>query len=510
MNHVLAAPAPDARDPASQEHRHDPDVPLPMRPHHKAAPLALALLALLALLVATPTHAAPPETSPSAQPSDPELARRALAELALAHQAVGRYADAADLAEQYAARYPEDTQTPDLLRDAYRIRVGLGQRDRALAVLDRLEARYLRFDPEQAAQIFWRRRDLLRTDHEHREHAMAYLKRHGKSGPRDLLIVASARVGQLQWQAACEKGSLHDLCISIHRDGDKLSDEGPHDRARTLRDRTRHRPRPSPPEPTTCKQSTTPTLTVYPRDPKLAAEARRWLTQALELARRGPVQIPADDIPRARAYHDAAAMAALHLADAKLEELLALPVPSGLSFAASPDDRKQRRAREDSLRRLGEYLADTTKLAQTIERQYTEIAAPRASPDATIAALTRLGQLAEYRAAALLLAELPAEIHTPPVIAAYCEAMLTHVKPLLAAAVAAHGRCLESSIATGHFTDFSRLSEQSLQALDRRHWPELVEIFGVAQYTESRPETIGVVEAPSHPSEVASDAASRE
>jgi hypothetical protein len=33
---------------------------------------------------------------------------------------------------------------------------------------------------------------------------MAYLKRHGKSGPRDLLIVASARVGQLQWQAACE------------------------------------------------------------------------------------------------------------------------------------------------------------------------------------------------------------------------------------------------------------------------------------------------------------------
>ncbi|MBK7825314.1 hypothetical protein [Nannocystis sp.] len=477
-----------------------------MRPHHKAAVLALAVLALL---VGAPTHAAPPE-APSAQPTDPELARRALAELARGHEAVGRYADAADFAEQYAARYPDDMQTPDLLRDAYRIRVGLGQRDQALAVLDRLEARYLRRDPEQAAQIFWRRRDLLRGDHEHREHAIAYLKRHGKSGPQDLLIVASARVGQLQWQAACEKGPLHDLCISIQRPGGKTSDEGPRDRARMLRDRTRHHQRPRPPEPPTCKQATTPTLTVYPRNPKLAAEARRWLTEALELARRAPVAIPADDVPRARAYHDATAMAALHLADAKLEELLALPVPSGLRFASEPADRKQQRVREDSLRRLSKYLADTGALAQTLERQYAEIAASRTSPEATIAALTRLGQLAEYRAAALLLAELPAEIDAPPIVAAYCEAMLTQVQPLLAAAVAAHGRCLETSITTGHFTDFSRLSEQTLQTLDRRGWPELVEIFGTAQYTESRPETIGVVETPPHLSAVASDAASRE
>lgn len=478
-----------------------------MRPHHKAALLALALLAVL---VGAPIRAAPPEASPSAQPTDPELARHALAELARGHEAVGRYADAADLAEQFAARYPDDMQTPDLLHDAYRMRVGLGQRDRALAVLDRLEAHYLRRDPEQAAQIFWRRRDLLRTDHEHREHALAYLKRHGKSGPRDLLIVASARVGQLQWQAACDKGSLNDLCISIQRPGGMISDEGPRDRARVLRDRDRLHQRPRPPDPPTCKQATTPVLTVYPRNPKLAAEARRWLTQALELARRNPVPIPADDIQRARAYHDATAMAALHLADAKFEQLLALPLPSGLSFASKPEDRKQQRAREDSLRRLAKYLADTLALARTIEQQYAEIAASRTSPDATIAALTRLGQLAEYRAAALLLADLPAEVRDPPVVAAYCEAMRNHTEPLLAAAVAAHGRCLEYSITTGHFTDFSRLSEQTLQTLDRRSWPELAELFGSAQYTASRPETIGVVETPPRLSDDASDAAAHE
>ena len=65
---------------------------------------------------------------------------------------------------------------------------------------------------------------------------------------------------------------------------------------------------------------------------------------------------------------------------------------------------------------------------------------------------------------------------------------------MLAVAVAAHARSLELSTTTGQFTDFSRLSEATLQVLDRRRWPETAEIFGVAQYTATRPETIGVIE----------------
>ncbi len=188
-------------------------------------------------------------------------------------------------------------------------------------------------------------------------------------------------------------------------------------------------------------------------------------------------------------------MAALHLADAQFEELLALEVPAHLTFADRPGDPKQQRAREDSLRRLSEFLARTRALAQTLEGQYNEIAATRTSPAATIAALTRLAQLAEYLAAILLLAVLPAEIRAPPAVAAYCQAMLAHTEPLLAVAVAAHARSLELSTTTGKFTDFSRLSEATLQILDRRRWPETAEIFGVAQYTATRPEVIGVVEA---------------
>ena len=420
---------------------------------------------------------------------DSELAPRALAELALGHEAVGRYAEAADFAEQYAARYPGTALALDLLRSAYRMRVGLDQRDRALAVLGRLEALFIRVDPHQAAQIFWARGDLMRGDLERLEHAMAYLKRHGKHGPRDLLIVASAQIGALQWRAACDKGVRDDLCLTIIRRDRYSLNEG-----RPIRDPDRQRPRPNPPQPPPCKSPTSPALTLYPRGPKRAAEARRWLTQAIELARRNPVMIPADDIQRIRAYHDALAMAALHLADAQLEELLALEVPAHLTFADRPDP-KQQRAREDSYRRLSEYLARTRALAQTLERQYSEIAATRTSPGATIAALTRLAQLAEYHAAILLLADLPAEIRDPPAVAAYCQAMLAHTEPLLAVAVAAHARSLELSTTTGKFTDFSRLSEATLQILDRRRWPETAEIFGVAQYTATRPEVIGVVEA---------------
>lgn len=418
---------------------------------------------------------------------DSELAPRALAELALGHEAVGRYAEAADFAEQYAARDPGTALALDLLRSAYRMRVGLGQRDRALAVLDRLESRFLRDDPHQAAQIFWARGDLMRDDRERLEHAMAYLKRHGKHGPRDLRIVASAQIGALQWRAACDKGVHEDLCVTIkRRRRDSLMQGRPihHDR---------ERPRPRPPAPPTCEPPTSPTLTLYPRDPRRAAEARRWLSQAIELARRDPVTLPADNVQRVRAYHDALAMAALHLADAQFEELLALDVPTRLSFADRPGDPRQQRAREDSLRRLREYLASTQALTQTLERQYGEIAATRTSPRATIAALTRLAQLAEYRAAILLLADLPVEVRDPSAVAAYCQAMREYTDPLLAAAVATYARSLDLSTATGDFTDFSRLAEATLQLLDRQRWPEAAELFGQAQYTAPRPEAIGVV-----------------
>ena len=162
-------------------------------------------------------------------------------------------------------------------------------------------------------------------------------------------------------------------------------------------------------------------------------------------------------------------MAALHLADAQFEELLALEVPAHLTFADRPGDPKQQRAREDSLRRLSEFLARTRALAQTLEGQYNEIAATRTSPAATIAALTRLAQLAEYHAAIFLLADLPAEIRDPPAVAAYCQAMRAHTEPMLAVAVAAHARSLELPTTTGQFTDFSRLSEATLQILPIDH-----------------------------------------
>ncbi len=417
---------------------------------------------------------------------DDARAESSISALARGHLAVGNFAEAAEFAELYAARYPKAKDTVDRLIDAYLVRVGLDQRDRALAVLDRLQMRLLRDNPPVAASMFWRRGDLMRTDAERIEHAEAYLRRHGKSGGPDRAVVAYARIGQLRWEAACEKVQADDrLCITVQRGPSPVSGHESH--ATRVRLKVRGRARP---ESRDCTQRSTAIVTVFPRNVRGSAEARRWLSTALSMARRQPIYIAEDDLVRRREFEDAVAMASVYLADADFEELAAVDVPAGLSFAAGGDP-KQRRAREDSLRRFTEFVRRTGELSRALERRYAEVAAGP-SPTWKIVAATRMGQLAEYRAAALLRAEVPRELREPQVAATYCAAMREQAAPLFEQAAQAYARCVEMSIASGMFTEFTRACETSLHARDPRGWPLADEIFNTAQYTASYPVSVGV------------------
>jgi tetratricopeptide (TPR) repeat protein len=387
---------------------------------------------------------------------DSRWTQQSIASLVEGNFAVARYDDAARRAEQYAARFPKDQRTDDYLRIAYMSRLGLGQPDRALAALDRLEEFYVRRDPERAARFHWIRREALTDDDARLRHAEQFLVRHGRSGGLDRRIVAEVTLGQLKWRRACEKAPTLAACASLSR--------GPSPQQRTCGDRAAVR------------------FEVFTRDAGQADEAQRYLASALKLAKYD-VKIPVDDVARIDAFREALAAAAVLIADRGFDELLGLL-------------EQVRDVHARDIRQPADLLARVAELAATLEQQYTQVINKQDSLAWSIAAAARIGQIAELRADALLLREIPREL-TGKHAEAFCATRRQQVAPFHAAALAAYERCLELSIASGTFTESSRLCEDVLARRDPGRFPPLAEIVAVAAEPATRVETVAVqLEAP--------------
>jgi tetratricopeptide (TPR) repeat protein len=388
--------------------------------------------------------------------------------------AAGLWGAAAQVYERLLAGDPQGKHSQRVLH--YLV---LGQRAQALAALAALEALFNRKDPERAAGIFWSRRALLTSDDERLKHAMAYLEVHGKRGGHDRRVVAEATIGQLLWRRACAKGLHHDLCAALGRGRPQFSDMG----GRNTRDRLAARRRPSPPPPPpTCRELSMPNGSLYPRAQKDTSEGQRYFASALQLARRQRIMIPEDALERRRELADAVAMASVYLADRGFEELLA--VLGALSDA--PD-----------LKPVPELLARAAKLAGELEQRYAEVIADETSIYWSIAAAARIGQIAETRADALLRREVPRAITGKLPITTYCGMLREQAAPLYAAADAAYERCLERSIATGTFSEFSQLCEEALNWRDPARFPRTPEYINKPVLFWSRPDVVGVqLEAP--------------
>lgn len=423
-----------------------------------------------------------------------------LSNLASINFAVARYEDAARYGELYAARYPKDRQhTPNHLHNAYLARVGLDQRVKALADLDALETLYIVDYPEMAARYFWLRREFLTRDDERLEHAETYLKRHGKRGGRDRLIVAEAVIGQLEWQRTCKRALVGEACITMSR-------EMP---ARAASGRPKGKAHP------TCAEPSMVRITVLPRAQKPAEHAQRYLHAVIKMAG-DRLMIPEDDRPRQQAFTDAFAMATVLHADRGFEELLAL-VQALRELPA-----------EDPQAAL--LLAQIARAADELERTYTKVVTweyrvPEPSPrgrewlargpddDVTtpirsviwaIAATARIAQIAEARADALPLRTVDLRtLKVDPRATAgrsplehHCHGIRTDTAALRSAAQAAYERCLALSTSTGTFTPFSRLCEEALYRRDPARFPKLAEFVGVPAISPSRPDVIGVQKEP--------------
>lgn len=391
------------------------------------------------------------------------LGERALRALIDGSMATARWEEAARAAEQFAGRYPDRVETPELLVEAAWLRVGLGQRAAAEADFERHEQLLGRKDPGSAAAVFWSRRVLLGSDDERIEHAEEYLRRYGTLVDLDRRIVAEASLGQIEWRRACGAGMMADACMTIHR-GSVAGPRG-------------------------CAEAGA-SVTVHPRDEQLARAAQRRFAEVLRWA--DGVEIPEAQPERRVDLAEALAVARMYRADRRLEEFLSIEFPRGLTLTvdeARSDTGGQRKKREASLRRISAFVETSRARALTLEQEYAELARA-GDPAWAVAAAGRVALIHERLALGFLRVEVPAGLPEAG-RAGYCEVLAQQAEPLLAIATVAYRRCSELSRAAGRFDEHSRLCEAGLHVRDPRAWPLQREFVGEAGEAFF-PESVGV------------------
>lgn len=437
-------------------------------------------------------------------------AQTSLAALVRGSMAGARYEEAAGLAEQYAARYPRDRESPEMLALAHTLRLGFGHVELARAALDRHERTYRRGRSSQAAEFLRARLERSQDGSEQFALLRTYLEQYAELLAPDERVVAEARLAQLQWRAAC-KDELHfDLCIRFHiRFNTWFGDPEPVSLAQRLEAAklmSSRLPELQSSTPSRCTLRRRPVARlVDARDRKLAAAAQRQFEAVRAAA--GAIELSELDAERREAVADAGAMAAVYAADLRFEELLATELPAGLRFAfaeppagARAPQRsaylKQMRARESSLRRFETYLARTDALARALEQQYEQVVASGGSVRWTIAALARIAHVSDLRADVMYASDLPEGLVRPADIAVYCDLARAHAEPLYERALAAYARCVELAVATGVFTEFAESCEMALTGRAPAQFPPLSEALGQPGYTASRPDAIGLQSDP--------------
>jgi TolA-binding protein len=430
-----------------------------------------------------------------------------LSKLAGNYQAIAMYDKAAERMEAYAEKYTKDKESPDFLRNAYLFRLGLGQNDQAQANLSKYEGLYKKDNPELAAKIFWSKHDILKTEEEKLSHAQEYLKIYGKTGGADRRIVAEATIGQILWRQSCDKGLLHDSCMSIQRKvaqaGEKARQRAQELKRKDKKLKEKKGGSKKQEIPTNCGQATAGIITVYPRNKKKADEAQRYFDNVIK-ASRANIKVPEDDRDRIEDFRNAVAMAQVYKADQQYEEYVVIEMPGNLSFFVEDykkdsgipkwekEYKEQVKKRDDSIKRFTEFYQKKGKLGADLQKTYDSIVEAKQSPYWMLAAAARSAMVSQNYADQLYRAEVPKEFKTEEEAYAYCDELSDKAQPHQDAAVVKFSYCLEKSTTFQFFNDFSRLCEEELQQRDADKYPSTAEIFGVSQYTASRPDRVQV------------------
>jgi tetratricopeptide (TPR) repeat protein len=334
---------------------------------------------------------------------------------------IGRFEVAAQRLEAYTKKYTGDRDARDALADAIAYRELI--HDDAMRVTDTryfIETFRMK-NPREATVAAYRLLPIYeRRGRSQAIDALAAFLPSTSSADADLFVIASSRLGVLQWEASCPGQLVDDVCVRP--------------------------PRPD----ATPRCHAQPRLEVVARTP--SKDAERALRAAIDAYERRPSRDPG--------VRDAYAAAKLRLADRALESYLAVAVPSGLNF-----DPGTAKARDESLRRLASWIDRKAELATAATDAYQEVIA-LGDVDSAIAAAARLGQLNSTMAGALRSYELSKTTRGKDKAAAVCEELDRRAEPLLDQAKQSYRACLARGAELARDDAWTALCARELAQLD--------------------------------------------
>ncbi len=415
-------------------------------------------------------------------------AQRAQFQLGDNYTQIAWYEKAAEMYENYAARFAGEKDAPVALAYATFFRKGLGQDEQAIKDTELYVSRFNKKEPREAANAYYS----ISFIHEKNKdtdrlvsHLETYLKTWGSKGGVDLEIAAHVRAGEALWKASCPVKGVNGSCVEIKRE-------------RALRDSSKKGRKVSKAQ-TQCGDVSKNKLTVHARKPALAKEAERHFKRALDLWKKsGPEKIVGKD-ENDKAIRTAltiqwTAAAEFYLTESKYEDFLAIKFPTNLNF----DPAKQAKAK-DSTKRFGKWLEDKQKVAAIVTNQYGTIvdratkggANVNAAPWA-IASAARVGQVMQNFSDALFTAEIPKDVQQhQDAVDAYCDELTNAADPLEKKSIEAFSFCLESSNKLSWFNEWSQLCEAELAQIRPQDFPAAGEIralpYNVPQTLDSQP-----------------------
>ncbi len=409
---------------------------------------------------------------------DAAQARPILAAQARGHVTAARFQQGAEAMETFAARYPDDAQTVDLLLEASRLRRDLGDARRAAADLDRAEAILARAAAPRAAEVFWSRRDRLPAayadDASRRAHAETYLKKYAAVGGPARRLLAAATLGDIAWRASCSRsdGPLG-LCVALERaaPGQTLG---------------------------MCAAPDTTRVRVYGRDRKRVAVAEAHFREVV-VGEAGALADP----ELALAVRAAARAARAALVDRDLEAYLDVHGPKDLAFkveewrkdSGDAADRKlyeaQKAQSERSARLFLAFYQDKTRRAQELFKQLDAVVAAREDLPGSIAAAARSALVnLDYADEIQLFEAEPGS--KPEVVTAFCEELRARAEPVRDDGVKKLSACLTRATVAGRFDATARHCEEELQRRAPLAFPPLKELFAAGQSLDPEGEAIPV------------------
>ena len=400
-----------------------------------------------------------------------KLTQKALVRIGNAYGAIAFYEKAAEKYEEFAAKYSGEKDAPGALQNAVTYRKGIGQDAKAIKDIDLFVKKYKGKKRKEAAEALWGLTGIYEKQGNNKKTIEAYkkyMREIGKTGGRDRLVAANARIGEILWKQSCRTKSDDGSCVRVTRE-------------RATRRRGKKRRRKGSALPKQCGPASKIKLVVVDRDKRLSKEAQKYFRTALSEAKKGGITGAPDDGRKAVAnYWNTASK--FYLAEEEYETFLDLDFPRGLQFP--PNNPKKAK---ESLKKFANWQKQKESLGAKTTKKYEAIRNTKRPGSASweVASAARIGQITQNFADGLYTAEVPEAVRTGPYAEeswdVYCDTLTTVAEPLEKKSLSAYGFCLDLSTKLNWFNDWSRLCEKELGQIRPQDYPQATELHATAE-----------------------------